>query len=87
MRQSTGPIGMSKGALRTCGVLLKNINYFRATIMHVKCYIIQKQKKGMLSNLFVEHCTLLRVATHLPLTEPRHKSTATTPLGTSSRFP
>ena len=37
MRQSTGPIGMSKGALRTCGVLLKNINFLRTTIMYVKC--------------------------------------------------
>ena len=37
MRQSTGPIGMSKGALRTCGVLLKNTNYFKTTIMYVKC--------------------------------------------------
>ena len=37
MRQSTGPIGMSEGALRTSGVLLKNINYFRTTIMYVKC--------------------------------------------------
>ena len=26
-----------RGALRTCGVLLKNINYFRTTIMYVKC--------------------------------------------------
>ena len=65
MRQSTGPIGMSKGALRTCGVLLGKYLLFQDHNYVCKVLINSKKKKGMLCNLFVEHCMIPMLAQEL----------------------